>query len=104
MDLLTTNDRLSSNHPSQYHSRRSGGNSALGQSEVSEEKMEATFLQYMDWVFWQQIYMRKYMGVSENRGTLQIIHLNRVFHYKPSILGYPYFLKHPYGTYGKPPM
>ena len=28
----------------------------------------------------------------------QIIHSNRVFHYKPSILGYPYFWKHPYGT------
>ena len=27
----------------------------------------------------------------------QIIHFNRVFHYKPSILGYPYFWKHPYG-------
>ena len=26
----------------------------------------------------------------------QIIHFNRVFHYKPSILGYPYFCKHPY--------
>ena len=26
----------------------------------------------------------------------QIIHLNRVFHYKPSILGYHYFWKHPY--------
>ena len=26
----------------------------------------------------------------------QIIHSNRVFHYKPSILGYPYFWKHPY--------
>ena len=23
-------------------------------------------------------------------------HFNRVFHYKPSILGYPYFRKHPY--------
>ena len=29
----------------------------------------------------------------------QITHFNRVFHYKPSILGYPYFWKHPY----KPP-
>ncbi len=28
--------------------------------------------------------------------TPQIIHFNRVFHYKPSILGYPYFWKHPY--------
>ena len=26
----------------------------------------------------------------------QIIHFNRGFHYKPSILGYPYFWKHPY--------
>ena len=37
------------------------------------------------------------MGVSENRGfSPQIIHFNRVFHYKPSILGYPCFWKHPY--------
>ena len=36
------------------------------------------------------------MGVSKNRGTPQIIHFNRVFHYKPSILGYPYFWKHSY--------
>ena len=40
------------------------------------------------------------MGVSKNRGVKppQIIHFNRVFHYKmykPSILGYPYFWKHP---------
>ena len=26
----------------------------------------------------------------------QIVHFNRVFHFKPSILGYPYFWKHPY--------
>ena len=36
------------------------------------------------------------MGVSKNRGkTHQIMNFNRVFHYKPSILGYPYFWKHP---------
>ncbi len=35
------------------------------------------------------------MGVSKNNGTPQIINFNRVFHYKPSILGYPYFWKHP---------
>ena len=35
------------------------------------------------------------MGVSENsRFSPQIIHLNRVFHYKPSILEYHYFWKH----------
>ena len=32
---------------------------------------------------------------------LQIIHFNRVFHYKPSILGYPYLRKHPYTSQGK---
>ena len=38
-----------------------------------------------------------HMGGSKNRGfSPQIIHFNRVFHYKPSILGYPYFWKHPY--------
>ena len=37
-----------------------------------------------------------HIGVSKNSGTPQIIHFNRVFQYKPSILGYPYFWKHPY--------
>ena len=37
------------------------------------------------------------MDVSENSGfSPQIIHFNRVFPYKPSILGYPYFWKHLY--------
>ena len=32
------------------------------------------------------------LGVSKNRGVSpQIIHFNRVFHYKRSILGYHYF-------------
>ncbi len=40
-----------------------------------------------------------HMDVSKNRGGWkppQIIHFNRVFHYKLSILGYPNFWKHPY--------
>ena len=37
-----------------------------------------------------------YIGVSKNKGTPKIIHFNRGFHYKPSILGYPNFWKHPY--------
>ena len=42
-------------------------------------------------------YMDHYMVVSKNRGNYpQIIHFNRVFPYKPSIFGYPYFWKHPY--------
>ena len=37
------------------------------------------------------------MDVSENNGTPKSsIFLMKVFHYKPSILGYPYFWKHPY--------
>ena len=40
-----------------------------------------------------------YVDVSENRGiSPQIIHFNMVFHYKPSILGYHYFWKHPCGN------
>ena len=38
------------------------------------------------------------MDISVNEGFFpQIIHFKRAFHYKPSILGYPYFWKHPYG-------
>ena len=43
----------------------------------------------------------EHMDVSENSGfSPQIIHFNRVFHYQPSILGYPYFWKHPYPVVG----
>ena len=35
------------------------------------------------------------LGVSKNSGTPKSSILNRVFHYKPSILGYHYFRKHP---------
>ena len=38
------------------------------------------------------IYIWVFPKIWENP---QIIHFNRVFHYKPSILGYPYFWKHP---------
>jgi len=37
-----------------------------------------------------------HMGVSENGGTPKSSILIGFFHYKPSILGYPYFWKHPY--------
>ena len=36
-----------------------------------------------------------HMGVSKNRGTLKSSHFNRVFPYKPSILGVPLFLEIP---------
>ena len=51
-------------------------------------------------VKWTNTYVYDYinnMDVSENSGfSPQIIHLNRVFHYKSSILGYHYFWKHLY--------
>ena len=43
------------------------------------------------------IFINTYMDVSENSGfSPQIIHFDRVFHYKPSILGYHYFCKDQY--------
>ena len=41
-------------------------------------------------------YWQLYVDISENRGfSPQIIHFNRVVHYKASILGaHPYFWKH----------
>ena len=36
------------------------------------------------------------MGVSKNNVTPMNIHFKRVFHYKPSFLGLPYFWKHPH--------
>ena len=42
------------------------------------------------------IYIYIWMFPKIGRKTPQIIHFNRVFHYKPSILGYHYFWKHPY--------
>ena len=48
------------------------------------------------WSVHRFFFSEKHMGVSKNNGIPQIIHFNRVFHYKPSILGYPSFWKHPY--------
>ena len=38
-------------------------------------------------------------GCFQKKGYPQVINFNRIFHYKPSILGYPYFWKHPYIFY-----
>ena len=41
-----------------------------------------------------------HVGVSKNRGTSKSSILkNRIFHYKPSIVGYPYFLEKPMYMY-----
>ena len=48
----------------------------------------------------EHVHIYIYMDVSENSGVSpQIIHFNRVFHSKPSNLGYPYFLETPWNTY-----
>ena len=43
-----------------------------------------------------ETYGRSRYGCFRKWWYPKIIHFNRVFHYKPSILGYPYFWKHPY--------
>ena len=49
--------------------------------------------------------VQTHMDVSENRETPPNHPLkNRVFHYKPSILGYPYFWKHPHVISGRKPI
>ena len=51
------------------------------------------------WTFFHLLEMEEFedpYGCFQKKGYPQIIHFNRVFHYKPSILGYPYFWKHPY--------
>jgi len=44
---------------------------------------------------WSKVHPPKKMGVSKNSGTPQIIHFNRVFHYKPSNLVDHYLRKPP---------
>ena len=41
----------------------------------------------------------RHVGVSENSGTPKSSILIGFFHYKPSILGYPYFWKHPCNSF-----
>ena len=53
---------------------------------------------FFEAIFYCSMFMVSNMDVSENSGfSHQIIRFNRVFHYKPSILGYPNFWKHPHG-------
>ena len=44
---------------------------------------------------WSKVHPPKKLGVSKNSGTPQIIHFNRVFHYKPSSLVDHYLRKPP---------
>ena len=55
----------------------------LQQPEGLSRRWKATF-------FWE-----KTKWMFPKIGNPPIIHFNWVFHYKPSILGYPYFWKHP---------
>ena len=76
---------------------------------------EAFFPMEKQTVCWEMIFSgqphnrcekkKKHMGVSKNSGfPPKSSMLMRVFHYKPSILGYPYFWKHLYGTNQKNPV
>ena len=47
---------------------------------------------------WFVLFVNIWVFPKNSGCSSQIIHFNRVFHYKPSILGYPYFWKHPFAT------
>ena len=65
-------------------------------STVQVKELDA-FMQQFEVRTLGGIKMGPILDVSENSGfSPQIIHFKRVFHYKPSILGYPYFWKHPF--------
>ncbi len=60
-----------------------------------QDSLEAPTMTHMLHVW----YIYLHLGVSKNRGTPKSSHFSRVFHYKPSILGYHYFWKHPFGWF-----
>ena len=52
---------------------------------------------YIKWLEMSTIHSSNTHGCFRKQGYPQIINFNRGFHYKPSILGYPYFWKRPHG-------
>ena len=52
----------------------------------------------MSWKFSVQDFNTTIFGCFRKQWYPQIIHFNRVFHYKPSILGYLYFWKPPFAS------
>ena len=63
----------------------------------NESGLEETFPKHMDPINLYSPIGTNIWGVSENRGfPPKSSILTKVFHYKPSILGYHYFWKHPY--------
>ena len=71
-----------SNHIFDHLNFTSGVN--LPPNVMSNQKL------HQEWRWTWTIWMFPKIVVPPNH------HFNRVFHYKPSILGYPYFWKHPY--------
>ncbi len=53
---------------------------------IQKQKNNGFFMYTGKWIY----------GCFQKKWYPQIIHFNRIFHYKPSILGYPYSWKHPY--------
>ena len=60
---------------------------------VSQQKKYAKFV-HSPWFWWIKEWIFP-CGCFQKKWYPQIMNFNRVFHYKPSILGYPYFRKHP---------
>ena len=86
---------LSGFHHVEFHHWSNGATTfeALGLQPVSDGQS------YPSGIRWRTPKPVECFHGNQNGGFLkwwypQIIHFNRVFHYKPSILGYPYFWKH----------
>ena len=47
---------------------------------------------------WRHIFAQSLFGAFLKWGCPQIIHFNRIFRYKPSILGYPHLWNPPFGS------
>ena len=67
------------------------GNQDLGSKDIANW-VPLRFLDIPNYPF---IRLQLHLGVSKNRGNPQIIQFNRLFHYKPSILGVPLFSETP---------
>ena len=74
--------------PSHHHQDEYGTKVRLG-SENNGWELCFFFLEPRKSVKWYGCFRKWWVSP-------QISHFSRVFHYKPSMLGYPYFWKHPY--------
>ena len=67
-----------------------------GWEATPERELTSPNIPFLAFFWVHDLFFMVGYGCFQKLGHPQIIHFSRVFHYKPSILGYPYFWKHPY--------